>query len=113
VNASAGGGEDVSGAGCAARVSVQIQFDGAVVVTTRSTGTGRYRAHLVIPVSAVPGSHRITVVCAGTNGQVTTATTVSVGLPATGSKTGPLAGAAMFLMAIGAALSLVRRRIVI
>src|SRR5215467_3430191 len=69
-NASAGGGEDISGTGCAARASVQIQFDGAVLVTTRSTATGRYRAHLIIPVSAVPGSHRITVVCAGANGQV-------------------------------------------
>jgi LPXTG-motif cell wall-anchored protein len=110
VNASSGGGDDVSGGGCAARVSVQIQFDGAVLVTTRSTATGRYRAHVVIPVSAVPGSHRITVVCAGTSGQVTAATTVSVDLPRTGSDSRALAGAAILLTAIGAALSLVRRR---
>jgi hypothetical protein len=111
VNASPGGGEDISGGGCAARVSVQIQFDGAVLVRTRSTATGRYSTHLVIPVSAVPGSHRITVVCAGTSGQVTTATTVSVDLPRTGSDSRPLAAAAILVSAIGVAMSLVRRRI--
>ena len=109
-NASSGGGDDVSGGGCAARVSVQIQFDGAVLVTTRSAATGRYRAHIVIPVSAVPGSHRITVVCAGKTGQVTVATTVGVDLPRTGSDSLTLAAAAMLLTAIGAALSLGRRR---
>jgi LPXTG-motif cell wall-anchored protein len=108
--ASSGGGDDLSGGGCAARVSVQIQLDGAVLVTTRSTATGRYSAHLVIPVSTVPGSHRITVVCAGTTGQVTTATTVNVDLPRTGSDSRSLAAAAILVAAIGAALSLVRRR---
>ncbi len=110
-NASSGGGEDVSGGGCAARVSVQIQFDGAVLVTTRSTVTGRYRAHLIIPVRTVPGSHRITVECAGPNGQVTATTSVSVDLPRTGSDSRSLAGAAILLTAIGGALSLVRRRV--
>jgi len=109
--ASAGGGEDISGSGCAARVSVQIQFDSALLLTTRSTATGRYRAHLLIPVSAVPGSHRITVVCAGTKGQVTSATTVSVGLPRTGSDPRPLALTAMLLLLIGGTLAGVRRRV--
>jgi len=111
-NASSGGGDDVSGGGCAARVSVQIQLDGAVLVTTHSTATGRYSAHLVIPVSTEPGSHRITVVCAGTTGQVTAATTVHVDLPRTGSDSRALAGAAILLTTLGAALSLARRRIV-
>jgi LPXTG-motif cell wall-anchored protein len=112
ISASSGGADDVSGGGCAARVSVQIQLDGVILVTTRSTATGRYRAHLVIPVSTVPGSHRVTVVCAGTTGQVTAATTVNVELPRTGSDTRSLASVAILLTAIGAALSLVRRRIV-
>jgi LPXTG-motif cell wall-anchored protein len=112
-SASSGGADDVSGGGCAARVSVQIQLDGVILVTTRSSATGRYSAHLVIPVSTVPGSHRITVVCAGTTGQVTAATTVNIELPRTGSDSrSPLASVAILLTAIGAALSLVRRRIV-
>ena len=109
-NASAGGGDDVSGAGCAARVSVQIQFDGVVLETTRSTVTGRYRAHLIVPVSAVPGSHRVTVVCAGASGQVTTATTVSVPLPRTGANTFPLIAIALTLILTGASLQGVRPR---
>jgi LPXTG-motif cell wall-anchored protein len=112
-SASAGGGEDISGGGCAARVSVQIQFDGAVLVTTRSTLTGRYRAHLIIPVSAVPGSHRVTVVCAGTTGQVTSSTAVSVALPRTGSDAAtPLVVALLLLLAGGGLTVAGRRRLV-
>jgi LPXTG-motif cell wall-anchored protein len=109
-SASAGGGDDISGAGCAARVSVQIQFDGAVLVTTRSTLTGRYSAHLIIPVSAVPGSHRITVVCTATTGRETTSTAVSVTLPRTGIDAAEPTAVALTLLLIGGTFALIRRR---
>ena len=110
VNANAGGSDDISGGGCAAKVAVQIQFDGAALVTTRSANNGRYSAHLIIPVSAVPGSHRITIVCAGPSGQVSNSTTVSVGLPVTGADDAPLVAVALLSILIGAPLVLSRRR---
>jgi len=110
-NANAGGGDDISGGGCAARVSVQIQFDGAILISTRSTATGSYGAHLIIPVRAVPGSHRITVVCVSPSGaQVTTSTTVNVALPMTGSDTAAMLAVAFGLLLVGGAMMLGRRR---
>jgi hypothetical protein len=111
--ANPGGGDDISGGGCAARVSVQFQFDGAVLVTTRSTATGRYSAHLVIPVSAVPGSHRITVVCASATGQVSASTSVTVtsgALAFTGADERRLLIVGLLFVVGGTALVLTRRR---
>jgi hypothetical protein len=109
-NVSAGGSETVSGGGCAARVSVQLQFDGVVLVTTRSTASGRYSAHLFVPVSAVPGSHRITVVCAGATGQVSNSTSVTVELARTGANAGPVVIVAAVFLALGVALVLSQSR---
>ena len=106
-----GGADNVSGGGCAARVSVQIQFDGVVLVRTRSDATGKYSAHLIIPVHAVPGSHRVTVVCVGSTGtEITEAAAVNVGLPLTGSNTVPLVATAASLLILGGLLSARRRR---
>jgi LPXTG-motif cell wall-anchored protein len=111
--ANPGGSDDISGGGCAARVSVQFQFDGALLLTTRSTATGRYSAHLVIPVSAVPGSHRITVVCAGATGQTSNATSVTVlsgALPHTGIDESRLLTLGLLSVVGGTTLALTRRR---
>jgi LPXTG-motif cell wall-anchored protein len=109
-NVSPGGGDDISGGGCAARVSVQVQFDGAVLVTTASTATGSYGAHLIIPVSAVPGSHKITVVCAALSGQVSNSTTVGVELPRTGVDVLPVIAVGCLSILVGGALVLISRR---
>jgi hypothetical protein len=104
-----GHGETVSGGGCAARVTVQVKLDGVVLVTTRSLVTGRYSVHLVIPVSAAAGPHRVTVVCAGPSGaQVSTDAAVSVNLPNTGSSGSR--DVALALIATGAALMFGARR---
>ena len=115
--AAPGGGEDVSGSGCVARATVQIQFDGVVVLTTRATATGSFRAHIVIPVSVVPGSHRVTVVCARVNGGTTAESSdVTVTLATTGSASSRDATVASILLVLGAGLILaagVRRREVV
>jgi LPXTG-motif cell wall-anchored protein len=109
-SAGAGAGDDISGGACAAHVSVQIQFDGAVLVTTRSDLTGRYSAHLIIPVSAVPGSHRITVVCAGNSGtQPPTSTAVIVLLPHTGIDAATPTVVALMLLLIGGIFTIAAR----
>jgi LPXTG-motif cell wall-anchored protein len=106
----AGGADDLTGGGCAARASVQVQLDGVVLVTTQSLATGRYSAHLLIPVSAKPGTHRITVVCAGANGQVSNETDVTVTLPRTGSETGAIAAVGGACLALGALMIMVARK---
>ena len=106
----AGGTDDVSGGGCAAQASVQVQLDGVVLITTKSSATGTYSAHLVIPVSAKPGSHRITVVCAGVNGQASSETPLTVNLAFTGSDTGPLAAAGGTCLLLGAAFVIATRK---
>jgi hypothetical protein len=107
---SPGGGDDISGGGCAARVSVQVQFDGAVLVTSTSTATGSYSAHLIVPVSAVPGSHKITVVCAAASGTMSNSTTIGVELPRTGLDVLPLLAVGCVSTLIGAALVVMGRR---
>ncbi len=108
----AGGAENVSGGGCAARASVQIKLDSAVLVTVRSGTTGQYSAHLIIPASAVTGTHRITMVCAGPSGsQVTETAAVDVQLPFSGSDTVPLGAAGFSLLLVGGALATRRRRV--
>jgi LPXTG-motif cell wall-anchored protein len=107
----AGAGESVSGGGCAARASVQITFDSAVLVTTQSSATGQYSAHLIVPARAVSGSHRITIVCVGASGaQVTETADVNVELPFTGTDTIPLGAAGLSLVFVGALLATRRRR---
>jgi len=83
----AGGDEVVSGGGCVARAQVRVQIDGVALVTTRSTVTGRYRVHVIVPVSIAPGPHRVTVLCARPGGATTEAQTVAVtvALPRTGA----------------------------
>jgi LPXTG-motif cell wall-anchored protein len=107
---SAGSGEDVSGGGCLAHVSVQLQFDGVTVLTTQSTSTGHYSVHFIVPVSAVPGTHRVTVVCAGAQGQVTNSATVAVELPHTGIDAQRPTLIALLLLLLGIPALLMRRR---
>jgi hypothetical protein len=100
-----GGTDDVSGGGCVARSTVQVQLDGVVVVSVKSSATGTYTAHLVIPVVSTAGPHRITVVCAGPAGQLVATTTVTVtgNLPHTGSAAERESALALALLAFGAA----------
>ncbi|MGO9872890.1 MAG: hypothetical protein ACLPVY_03745 [Acidimicrobiia bacterium] len=108
--ADAGGGENVSGGGCVAHVAVQVEFDRVLLVTTTSSSTGAYSAHLVVPVSATAGPHQITILCAGPRGQITTAADVSVALPFTGIPAEREAGIALAVVALGSALALFGRR---
>jgi LPXTG-motif cell wall-anchored protein len=98
----AGGSDNISGGGCVARASVQVQLDGVVLITTKSSDTGSYSARLIIPVSAKPGTHRITVVCAGTSGQASNDVPLTVTLPFTGAASGPLAAAGGACLLLGA-----------
>jgi LPXTG-motif cell wall-anchored protein len=107
---SGGSADDVSGGGCLAHVSVQIQFDGVTVLTTQSTSTGHYSVHFIVPFSAVPGTHRVTVVCAGVHGQVTTSATVAVELPHTGIDAQRPILIAVLLLSLGIPALLMRRR---
>ena len=92
-NPEPGASDEVSGGGCVARTAVRVQFDSALLVTTRSTATGSYDAHLIIPVSATAGPHRIAVLCASPSGAATfTAAVVVGGLASTGTDTRALAG---------------------
>ena len=110
-NVAPGGTDDVSGIGCVARASVRVEFDDALLVTAQSDETGRYSARIVIPVSAVPGSHRVTVLCDGPNGPVVFRAQLSVGLPNTGSTTAPLVAFGALLLGLGCAvLAMTRRR---
>jgi len=105
----AGGSETVSGGGCVARAQVQIQLDGVVLVTTRSSSTGRYKARLVVPVSTTPGSHKITVVCAGPSGQLATEAAVTVNLPNTGLQSQRELALGLAMVAFGAAMMVAAR----
>ncbi len=107
----AGQTDSVSGGGCAARVSVQVSFDNAVLVTVQSGATGQYSAHLIVPRSAISGVHRVTVVCRGASGTpVTETAAVNVELPFTGSDTVPLAAAGFSLLCVGGLLATQHRR---
>jgi hypothetical protein len=110
VNVDAGGGDNVTGGGCVARATVQIQIDGVVLATTKSSATGSYSVHLIIPVSAKPGSHRLTVVCAGPAGQVSTDTSITVNLPRTGSSSERDASVAFGFLAVGVFLVAASKR---
>jgi hypothetical protein len=105
-----GGTDDVSGSGCVARTTVRVQLDGALLVTTRSTTTGSYSAHLVIPVSVAAGPHRITVLCAGPGGAVTESADVTVALPRTGSNTVRQTAIALAFLLLGSGLLLLTTR---
>jgi hypothetical protein len=107
---SAGGGNDVSGGGCAARVSVQIQLDGVLLVTTTSSSTGTSRAHLILPVSTTPGTHQVTIVCAAVSGQVNNSVPLTVELPRTGANLIPLFVAGLASVMLGVALVRLRPR---
>jgi len=104
-----GGSDTVSGGGCVARTSVQVQFDGALLVTTKSSSTGTYKTRVIVPVKATPGTHKITVLCAGPAGQLTSSTDVSVDLARTGSRSQRDAVIAAGLIAVGGVLLLMRR----
>jgi hypothetical protein len=95
-----------------ARATVRPQLDGVVLVTTRSTITGRYHAHLILPVSVAPGLHRITVVCAHPAGSSTTSdtVTVTVALPRTGASSERDAVVGSFAVLIGVMLVVGARR---
>ena len=110
-NPEPGASDEVTGGGCVARTSVRVQFDSVLLVTTRSTATGSYDAHLVIPVSAAPGPHRITVLCASPGGAATFTAAVAVGgLASTGTDTGVLGGWGVAALLAGCALLLAGRR---
>jgi hypothetical protein len=105
-----GGGEDVSGGGCVARVSVQVEFDNAVVVTTRSSATGQYSAHLVVPTRVANGPHTIAVVCARPGGGTLSASEgVTVGLPNTGFQSGATIDVGAAFAACGTVLLMATR----
>jgi hypothetical protein len=106
-----GSGEDVSGGGCVAHVSVQVEFDNAVLVTTRSSATGQYSAHLVVPTSVAKGPHTITVVCARPSGGTLTASEpLTVGLPNTGFQSSAAVGVAAAFVTSGAMLLCATRK---
>jgi LPXTG-motif cell wall-anchored protein len=106
----AGGSDGVAGRGCAARSTVKLQIDGVALLATTSSATGNYSTHLIIPVSLKPGSHRLTVVCAGPAGNVSTSTSISVNLPRTGSSSTRDTGIAFVLLALGAFLLVANKR---
>jgi len=110
VSPTAGADETVSGSGCVAGSAVRVRFDGAVLVTTRSTTTGAYSAHLEIPVSVASGPHRITVLCAGPSGAVVQTAVVTIGLPRTGSDTAPEVAIAVAMLLVGGTMLAATRR---
>ena len=100
----AGDSVGVQGSGCVAGTTVQVQLDSVTLVTATSTSSGTYTALLVVPKAVAPGTHSVTVVCAGPNGITTTNATITVSPTATTgySLRQPLVVAIILLMLGGA-----------
>jgi hypothetical protein len=107
----AGDNVGVSGSSCVAGTQVQVQLDSVTLVTATSTATGTYSTVLVVPKSATPGAHPVTVVCTGPNGTVTATGTITVSATAaTGFSPRPAILVATILLVLGGACLLVTNR---